>query len=116
MEDFRSADGGYQRGPESRHARYPLRMSARDLARFGVLYLRKGAWGNQQLVPRAWVEESTQPFSNTGRCGYGYMWWVAAERKSLPGVYLPDGSYWAWARPAITSSSYPLWISWSCTG
>ena len=71
-------------------------MSARDLARFGLLYLRKGAWGNQQLVPRAWVEESTQSFSNTGRCGYGYMWWVAAEGKSLPGVYLPDGSYWAW--------------------
>jgi hypothetical protein len=23
-------------------------------------------------------------------------WWIAAEGKSLPRVYLPDGSYWAW--------------------
>jgi CubicO group peptidase (beta-lactamase class C family) len=60
------------------------------------LYLRKGAWGDRQLVPRAWVEESTRSSSDTGSCGYGYMWWVAAGGRSLPGVYLPDGSFWAW--------------------
>jgi CubicO group peptidase (beta-lactamase class C family) len=96
MEDFRASDGVYQRGDESRHPGYPFRMTARDLARFGLLYLRKGAWNGRQVVPRDWVEESTRPYSDTGTCGYGYMWWVAADGKSLPGVYLPDGSYWAW--------------------
>jgi CubicO group peptidase (beta-lactamase class C family) len=96
MEDFRAGDGGYQRGPESRHPGYPLRLSARDLARFGLLYLRQGAWDGRELVPRTWVEESTRSYSDTGSGGYGYMWWVAAGGKSLPRVHLPDGSYWAW--------------------
>src|SRR5262249_18504682 len=47
MEDFRVSDGCYQRGPESQHPGYPLRMSARDLARFGLLYLRQGKWGER---------------------------------------------------------------------
>jgi CubicO group peptidase (beta-lactamase class C family) len=96
MEDFRVADGVYQRGDESRHPGYPFRMTARDLARFGLLYLRKGAWNGRQVVPQDWVEESTRSYSDAGTCGYGYMWWVAADGKSLPGVYLPDGSFWAW--------------------
>jgi CubicO group peptidase (beta-lactamase class C family) len=96
MEDFRVTDGDYQHGPESRHPGYPLRMSTRDLARFGLLYLRKGAWRDRQVIPRAWVEESTQSYSDTGTCGYAYMWWVAAEGKGLPRVTLPDGSFWAW--------------------
>jgi CubicO group peptidase (beta-lactamase class C family) len=96
MEDFRPSDGEYQRGPESRHAGYPLRMSARDLARFGLLYLRQGAWGGRQVIPRAWVAESTRSHSDTGTCGYGYMWWVADGSKGLPRVNLPDGSFWAW--------------------
>jgi CubicO group peptidase (beta-lactamase class C family) len=96
MEDFRVTDGEHSHGPESRHAGYPLRMSARDLARFGLLYLRKGAWGERQIIPRTWVEESTRSYSDTGTCGYGYMWWVTADGKSLPRVTLPDRSFWAW--------------------
>jgi CubicO group peptidase (beta-lactamase class C family) len=96
MEDFCVTDGGYQTGTESRHAGYPLRISARDLARFGLLYLRKGTWKERQLVPAARVEEGIRSYSDTGYCGYGYMWWVAAGGKSLPGVTLPDGSFWAW--------------------
>ncbi|WP_395685506.1 serine hydrolase domain-containing protein [Caenimonas koreensis] len=45
MEDWRRQDGDYFRGRASIHAAYPLRMSARDLARFGLLYLHKGKWG-----------------------------------------------------------------------
>jgi CubicO group peptidase (beta-lactamase class C family) len=104
MEDFRATDGGYLPGPESRHPGYPLRLSARDLARFGLLCLPKGAWRNRQLIPQAWVDESTRSYSDTGSCGYGYMWWVAAEGKSLPRVYLPDGSFWAWGTRGHTLS------------
>ena len=42
MQDFRVKDGSYFRGPKSIHPAYPFRMSARDLARFGLLFLRGG--------------------------------------------------------------------------
>jgi len=78
MEDFRIEDGSYVRGPESIHAAYPFRMSARDMARFGLLYLRGGQWRGRSVVPREWVEESTRSFSELGQSGgYGYLWWVA---------------------------------------
>jgi CubicO group peptidase (beta-lactamase class C family) len=78
MEDYRVEDGSYVRGAESIHPAYPLRMTARDLARFGLLYLRDGAWRGRQVVPKAWVEESTRSYSDRGQWGgYGYMWWVA---------------------------------------
>ena len=40
MLDFRPRDGRYVRGADSIYPAYPFRMSARDLARFGLLFLR----------------------------------------------------------------------------
>jgi CubicO group peptidase (beta-lactamase class C family) len=78
MEDFRIEDATYFRGAESVHAAYPFRMTARDMARFGLLYLRSGQWRGQSIVPREWVEVSTRAYSDTGQSGgYGYLWWVA---------------------------------------
>ena len=78
MEDFRLEDGAYFRGPESVHAAYPFRMTARDMARFGLLYLYGGQWRGRSIVPREWVEESTRSYSDIGQAGgYGYLWWVA---------------------------------------
>jgi CubicO group peptidase (beta-lactamase class C family) len=78
MEDFRLEDGIRFSGPESIHPAYPFRMTARDMARFGLLYLRGGQWRGRTIVPREWVEESTRSFSDIGQAGgYGYLWWVA---------------------------------------
>ncbi|MFD2933050.1 serine hydrolase domain-containing protein [Spirosoma flavum] len=33
--------------------------TARDFARFGLLYLNKGRFGNRQIIPEAWVNQST---------------------------------------------------------
>ena len=78
MEDFRVEDGTYVRGPDSIHPAYPFRMSARDMARFGLLYLRDGQWRGTPVVPRDWVAESTLSYSDLGqKGGYGYMWYVA---------------------------------------
>ncbi|MGF1624943.1 MAG: serine hydrolase domain-containing protein [Alphaproteobacteria bacterium] len=83
MQDFVLGDGYFQRGPESRHPVYKIRMTARDLARVGLLYLRRGRWGREQLVPAAWVDESTRPHSDIGGGrGYGYLWWTAAANAS----------------------------------
>jgi CubicO group peptidase (beta-lactamase class C family) len=49
--------------------------TARDFARFGYLFLRNGRWGDQQVVPEAWVRESTRP-SQWENPQYGYYWWL----------------------------------------
>lgn len=78
MEDFTPQDGQYQHGPASVHPVYKLRLSARDLARVGLLYLCFGRWGVNQVVPESWVRESTRPHSDVGGGrGYGYLWWTA---------------------------------------
>jgi CubicO group peptidase (beta-lactamase class C family) len=94
MEDFRLQDGVYVGGPDSVYPAYPFRMTARDLARFGLLFLREGRWNDRQVVPRDWVSASVTSYSDAGASGgYGYMWWVAADGRHFPGVSLPDGSY-----------------------
>lgn len=87
MEDFSAADTYYVRSaPEaepfakSNYPAYHFRLSARDMARFGYLFLRQGSWNGAQLVPLDWVKESTTSYSDTsgygGGFGYGYLWWV----------------------------------------
>ena len=95
MQDFvREEHTQYVTGTDSVHAAYPFRLSARDLARFGLLFARAGGWGGEQLIPQDWVNESTSPYSTTERGGgYGYMWWVAANGKFYPNVTLPDGAF-----------------------
>jgi len=48
-----------------------------DFATFGSLYLHGGEWGGRQVVPRAWVEESTRADTSSDPArGYQYFWWV----------------------------------------
>jgi CubicO group peptidase (beta-lactamase class C family) len=94
MEDYRLADTRHVRENSSQHAAYEFRMTARDMARFGLLFCRGGKWGDRQIIPAAWISESTKSYSNAGPSGgYGYMWWIAARGKHLPHVDLPDGSF-----------------------
>jgi CubicO group peptidase (beta-lactamase class C family) len=95
MQDFvRAQHTQYVTGSDSVHPAYPFQLSARDLARFGLLFARGGRWQDQQIVPHGWVIESTRPYSTTERGGgYGYMWWVAANGKFYPNVTLPDGAF-----------------------
>lgn len=99
MEDFSMADTEFVRGADSIHPAYALRLTARDMARFGLLFARGGQWNGRQLVPARWVTESTTSWSpatsETGqvRCGYGYLWWTELNGMQLEGVELPRGSY-----------------------
>ena len=86
MEDYREFDGNYFLDPGiSRHRAYGFKLSARDLARFGQLYLQKGSWNGTRILSREWIEESTRSYSDThtARGGYGYLWWVPKLGKSL---------------------------------
>jgi CubicO group peptidase (beta-lactamase class C family) len=98
MEDFRydetRQDGEYVRFDTSIHPAYPFRMSARDLARFGFLFLRGGRWRDRQVIPERWVRMSVRSYSPAGeRGGYGYMWWVAECDIHFPQVSVPPGTY-----------------------
>jgi len=78
MEDFRIEDGVYDFIPESRHPAYLFKMSSRDLARFGVLYLNNGQWNKKQVVPESWIDVSTKEDRRASGNGYayGYLWWT----------------------------------------
>ncbi len=100
MEDYKVEKQRYFDGPESIHRYYNFEVSARDMARFGLLFLADGCWQGKQVVPAAWVKESTTPYSDTvsalipqGMGQYGYLWWITAQQKLIPSTTLPDGSY-----------------------
>ena len=95
MQDF-TADNGrhYDQETLSAHPVYHFAMSARDMARFGLLYLRRGRWRGRQLIPAAWIDRSTTPYSDVGdeRRGYGYMWWIGkAEAFGGHALYMARG-------------------------
>ncbi|WP_002146938.1 serine hydrolase domain-containing protein [Bacillus cereus] len=52
-----------------------LTLTARDMAKFGRLYLNKGIYGGKQILSKSWVQESTAMNSNQ----YGYLWWLREE-------------------------------------
>jgi CubicO group peptidase (beta-lactamase class C family) len=94
MEDYEVSDGSYVSGSDSIHRAYPFRMTARDMARFGLLFLHGGQWNGRQIIPEGWVKNSVTSYSNAGTSGgYGYLWWVAVQGVHFPGVTLPDGCY-----------------------
>ncbi|MBP6012319.1 MAG: serine hydrolase [Alphaproteobacteria bacterium] len=54
-------------------------MSARDFARFGLLYLRDGLWEGRRLLPDGWVDYARTPtFQQPGVDSnrYGAHWWL----------------------------------------
>ena len=57
-----------------------INAPARDFAKLGSLYLKKGQWRGQQLVPQEWVETSTKAVTtNGGVSGYRYQWWLPSS-------------------------------------
>jgi CubicO group peptidase (beta-lactamase class C family) len=69
-----------------------LFINTLDHARFGLLFLRKGKWKNQQLISESWVNAAHQP--STANKSYGLMWWTN-EEGALKGlsknIYYADG-------------------------
>lgn len=114
MEDWSPADGFLAYEPtESRHPAHTFRMSARDLARYGQLFLQEGRWAGRQVIPASWVERSTAPVSELGNgAGYAFMWWTyddgaldPARYRALTGrrIYMArgTGSQALWVVPSL---------------
>ena len=61
--------------------------NARDLARFGLLYLRNGMWGEERLISKDWIDFVRTPAPSTLQRGnfYGGQWWlVPDDRDDVP--------------------------------
>ncbi len=73
--------------------------SARDWARFGLLYLNDGVWNGERLLPEGWVKYSVTPASAAERGKYGAQWWLNAgdPKNSNVRIYpqLPTDAFWA---------------------
>ena len=72
-----------------------LKLRTREIARFGQLYLQRGKWQGQQLIPEAWVAQATSRQVSNGsnpasdwEQGYGYQFW-----RSRHGFYRGDGAF-----------------------
>ncbi len=109
MQDFRPGDVHYFGGPLSIYPGYQIEITARDLARFGLLYLQHGQWQGKQIVPAAWVDKSTHATEMVNAAGielggYEYLWWVEYN-----GVTFGDGHA---SRACIPRAAQPG-ITWS---
>ena len=68
-----------------------LFMRIEDMAKLGILYLQKGKWNGEQVIPESWVYRSTSWQIETGKDDnehYGYQLWINDDR---PGSYAFNG-------------------------
>ena len=58
-------------------------INAYDMARFGLLTLRKGKWNNEQILSEKWIQQATTP--TPVKTDYGYMnYFLNTGKKFLP--------------------------------
>ncbi|MBN2270144.1 MAG: serine hydrolase [Sedimentisphaerales bacterium] len=103
--DFGKVDGIVVNGGSGNNNKHVF-VCARELARFGHLFLNRGKWNGKQLISAGWIEEATKAhvsakmplheFSGAdGRGVYGFNWWVngtkADGKRKWPGS--PVGTY-----------------------
>ena len=58
-----------------------LYASARDWARFGLLYAQNGVWEGRLLLPEGWVKESRTPTPQSPEGRYGAHWWLKIPKE-----------------------------------
>jgi len=59
--------------------------TARDWARFGLLFLNDGVWLGERILPEGWVAYSTTPTPKAPQGRYGAHWWLNAGEPDDPG-------------------------------
>lgn len=90
-------DFDWEKSPQGLNtAGYGLRISTRDIAKFGLMYQQKGMWDGQPILTESWVGQATrkqvpsQEGDGDWSQGYGYQFWRC---KPEPGFYRGDGAY-----------------------
>ena len=73
--------------------------SARDYARFGMLYLNDGIWNGERILPEGWIKKSLTPPAANHLKNYGYQFWLngvnatSPDQKEFPNM--PDDLFYA---------------------
>ncbi len=97
--EWRSAPEGIVSGGSG------VRLTPRDAAKFGLLSLRNGQWGDQSLVSESWFPEATRfhlQGDSTGYAGYGLHWWVVDYENGFHAYFgLGFGSNYVYVVPAL---------------
>jgi CubicO group peptidase (beta-lactamase class C family) len=80
---YEQAPVAWPTDPQGYHLGFAwLKLPARDLAKFGYLYLNGGRWDRTQVVPAGYMRASVQPHSKPPSSGpedgYGYQWWTTS--------------------------------------
>jgi CubicO group peptidase (beta-lactamase class C family) len=57
--------------------------TARDWARFGLLFLQDGVWNGERILPEGWVDYSRTP-TPPSLGEYGGMWWLNVGEPGKP--------------------------------
>ena len=73
-----------------------LYIKPEEIARFGQMYLQKGMWQGQRILPEEWIAEATQAISDNSNTetnpdwtvGYGYQFWRCRHD-----AYRGDGAF-----------------------
>jgi CubicO group peptidase (beta-lactamase class C family) len=89
-------------------------ISTRDHARFGLLHLRRGRWGDRQLLSERWIDQALTPTAI--KPTYGFLWWLNTDRALYPSA--PASSYFAlgagtnliWVNPEHDLVAVVRWI------
>lgn len=73
--------------------------TARDWARFGLLYVNNGVFNNEQILTADWVQQSIMPSSAATEGQYGFQWWLNVGEESNSSnrlyPYLPSDMFFA---------------------
>lgn len=95
MQDFDPGEDtqyypGEGKKKKSLHPAYLFKLSARDRARLGLLYLAGGVWDGKRIIDEDWFRRSLTDTIRVkkGPLDYGYMWWVGVggqKRYPFPG-------------------------------
>jgi CubicO group peptidase (beta-lactamase class C family) len=90
-------------------------LTARQMLKFGELYLHRGRNGDRQIVPASWVEASWTPRTRSLRSGYeyGYGWWITEMAGRTVDFAWGFGGQYIFVAPsldlvAVTTSSIAL--------
>ena len=93
---FNSPSGIYNGG---------IHITAREMARYGYLYLNRGNWNGKQLISPDWVDQATvnhvpasfRALSGRGSGRYGFFWWTNGIKAdgNRPWPLAPPGTYGA---------------------
>ena len=79
--------------------------NTRSMARFGLLALNKGKWGNEQIIDEVFLKESIGTSQNIN-ASYGYLWWLNGKSS-----YMVPGGQTVYQGPLIPNAPSDLFAA-----